>query len=141
MYAIITVVKVGMMVTYNIGTGLVVARREDSSWSPPSAISSCGIGWGAQAGGELTDFVIVLRSTEAVKTFDGTAHFSVGAGLSAAVCAIGRAAEADVRVGDGGCAACYTYSCSKVFCFPMQKTSLWRVKWSSRHTYNEPCLC
>ncbi|XP_039154723.1 uncharacterized protein LOC104414823 isoform X2 [Eucalyptus grandis] len=66
-----------------------------------------------QAGGELTDFVIVLRSTEAVKTFDGTAHFSVGAGLSAAVCAIGRAAEADVRVGDGGCAACYTYSCSK----------------------------
>ncbi|XP_010052155.2 FYVE, RhoGEF and PH domain-containing protein 5 [Eucalyptus grandis] len=111
--AIITVAKVGMMVTYNIGTGLVVARREDGSWSPPSAISSCGIGWGAQAGGELTDFVIVLRTTEAVKTFGGTAHFSVGAGLSAAVGPIGRAAEADVRAGDGGCAACYTYSCSK----------------------------
>lgn len=36
------------MVTYNIGTGLVIARREDGSWSPPSAISSFGIGWGAQ---------------------------------------------------------------------------------------------
>ena len=46
--AIITVVKVGMMVTYNIGTGLVVARREDGSWSPPSAISTFGVGWGAQ---------------------------------------------------------------------------------------------
>jgi len=66
-----------------------------------------------QAGGELTDFVMVLRTTEAVKTFGGTAHFSVGAGLSAAVGPIGRAAEADVRAGDGGCAACYTYSCSK----------------------------
>ncbi|KAL3713940.1 hypothetical protein ACJRO7_036345 [Eucalyptus globulus] len=95
-FAIITVVKVGMMVTYNIGTCLMVARREDGSWSPPSAISSCGIGWGAQAGGELTDFIIVLRTTKAVKTFGGTAHFSVGAGLSAAVGPIGRAAEADV---------------------------------------------
>lgn len=46
--AILTVVKVGVMVTYNIGTGLVIARREDGSWSPPSAISSFGVGWGAQ---------------------------------------------------------------------------------------------
>lgn len=46
--AILSVVKVGVMVTYNIGTGLVIARREDGSWSPPSAISSFGIGWGAQ---------------------------------------------------------------------------------------------
>lgn len=111
--AIITVVKVGMMVTYNIGTGLVLARREDGSWSPPSAISTFGVGWGAQAGGELTDFIIVLRTTEAVKTFSGNIHLSVGAGLSAAVGIVGRAAEADVRAGDGGYAACYTYSCSK----------------------------
>ena len=46
--AILTVVKVGMMTTYKIGTGLVVARREDGSWSPPSTISSFGVGWGAQ---------------------------------------------------------------------------------------------
>lgn len=111
--AIITVVKVGMMVTYNIGTGLVVARREDGSWSPPSAISTFGMGWGAQAGGELTDFIIVLRTTDAVKTFSGNVHLSIGAGLSAAVGNVGRAAEADLRAGDGGYAACYTYSCSK----------------------------
>jgi SH3 domain-containing YSC84-like protein 1 len=46
--AIVTVANVGMMVTYKIGTGLVVARRADGSWSPPSAISTCGIGYGAQ---------------------------------------------------------------------------------------------
>lgn len=46
--AIITVVKVGAVMTYNVGTGLVVARREDGSWSPPSAISSFGMGWGPQ---------------------------------------------------------------------------------------------
>ncbi|GLT68297.1 hypothetical protein SLA2020_405430 [Shorea laevis] len=111
--AILSIAKVGVMVTYNIGTGLVVARRDDGSWSPPSAISSFGVGWGAQAGGELTDFIIVLRTTDAVKTFSGCTHLSLGAGLSAAVGVIGRAVEADVRAGDGGCAACYSYSCSK----------------------------
>uniref|UniRef100_A0A2P2L3W8 FYVE-type domain-containing protein n=1 Tax=Rhizophora mucronata TaxID=61149 RepID=A0A2P2L3W8_RHIMU len=111
--AIITVVKVGVGVTYNIGTGLVVARREDGSWSPPSAISSFGVGWGAQAGAELTDFIIVLRTDDAIRTFCSNAHLSFGAGLSAAVGTFGRAAEAGLRAGDGGYAACYTYSCSK----------------------------
>ncbi|XP_057958294.1 uncharacterized protein LOC131151101 isoform X2 [Malania oleifera] len=111
--AILTVAKVGVMMTYKIGTGLVVARREDGSWSPPSAISSFGIGWGAQAGGEVTDFIIVLKTNDSVKTFSGNVHFSVGAGLSAALGIVGRAAEADVRAGDGGYAASYTYSCSK----------------------------
>lgn len=46
--AIITAVKVGVVVTYNLGTGLVIARREDGSWSPPSAVSTFGIGWGPQ---------------------------------------------------------------------------------------------
>ncbi|KAK0599444.1 hypothetical protein LWI29_005352 [Acer saccharum] len=111
--AVLTIAKVGVMVSYNIGTGLVVARREDGSWSPPSAISSIGIGWGAQAGGEFTDFIIVLRTESAVRTFSGNMHFSIGAGLSAAAGIVGRAAEADIRAGVGGYAACYTYSCSK----------------------------
>lgn len=46
--AILTIAKVGVMVTYKVGTGLVIARREDGSWSPPSAISSFGVGWGVQ---------------------------------------------------------------------------------------------
>lgn len=111
--AIVTIVKVGMMVTYNIGTGLVIARREDGSWSPPSAISTIGLGWGAQAGGEFADLIIVLRSEEAVKTFSSDVHFSVGAGLSAALGITGRTAEANVRAGTGGYSACYTYSCTK----------------------------
>ncbi|KAJ7976473.1 Zinc finger, FYVE-type [Quillaja saponaria] len=40
-------------------------------------------------------------------------HLSVGTGLSAVVGTVGRTAEADLHAGDGGCAACYTYSSSK----------------------------
>ncbi|XP_057539523.1 uncharacterized protein LOC130817691 [Amaranthus tricolor] len=111
--AILTVAKVGTVMTYKVGTGLVVARRKDGSWSAPSAIASFGLGWGVQVGGQFTDFIIVLRTSEAVKMFGGNMHISFGAGMSAAAGSVGRSAEADIRAGDGGCAACYTYSCSK----------------------------
>ncbi|KAL0338839.1 UNVERIFIED_CONTAM: SH3 domain-containing YSC84-like protein 1 [Sesamum angustifolium] len=46
--AILTVAKAGALLAYKLGTGLVVARRSDGSWSAPSAILSVGLGWGAQ---------------------------------------------------------------------------------------------
>uniref|UniRef100_A0A8R7R9R0 FYVE-type domain-containing protein n=1 Tax=Triticum urartu TaxID=4572 RepID=A0A8R7R9R0_TRIUA len=82
--AILTVVKAGAFLTYKLGTGLVVARKSDGSWSPPSAIASAGLGWGAQLGG-----------------------------LSAAAGPVGRVLEADVRAGNKGSGVCYTYSHSK----------------------------
>lgn len=111
--AILTAVKVGALITYKLGTGLVVSKRLDGSWSAPSAIVSAGLGWGPQFGGELTDFIIVLRGSETVKTFSSRMHFSVGAGLSAAAGPVGRVFEADVRSGERGSGMCYTYSCSK----------------------------
>ncbi|XP_042492493.1 uncharacterized protein LOC122072043 [Macadamia integrifolia] len=111
--AIITVAKAGMLLTYKLGTGLVVARRSDGSWSAPSAICSLGLGWGAQIGGELMDFIIVLHDSKAVKTFCSRMHFSLGAGCSAAAGPVGRVLEADLRAGDKGSGICYTYSCSK----------------------------
>ncbi|GMH04128.1 hypothetical protein Nepgr_005967 [Nepenthes gracilis] len=111
--AILTVAKVAMLVAYKLGTGLVVARKSDGSWSAPSAIASVGLGWGAQVGGELMDFIIVLHNSKAVKTFCSRMHFSLGAGCSAAAGPVGRVLEADLRAGDKGSGMCYTYSCSK----------------------------
>ncbi|KAF5748387.1 hypothetical protein HS088_TW04G00340 [Tripterygium wilfordii] len=111
--AILTVAKAGALVSYKVGTGLVIARRSDGSWSAPSAIFSVGLGWGAQIGGEFTDFIIVLHNSKAVKTFCSRMHFSLGAGCSAAAGPIGRVLEADLRAGDRGSGICYTYSCSK----------------------------
>ncbi|KAL0374629.1 UNVERIFIED_CONTAM: SH3 domain-containing protein [Sesamum radiatum] len=111
--AILTVAKAGALLAYKLGTGLVVARRSDGSWSAPSAILSVGLGWGAQVGGELMDFIIVLHDIKAVKTFCSRMHFSLGAGCSAAAGPIGRVVEADLRAGEKGSGMCYTYSCSK----------------------------
>ncbi|KAK8351519.1 hypothetical protein V6Z12_A05G038400 [Gossypium hirsutum] len=111
--AILTVVKAGVLVAYKLGTGLVIARRSDGTWSAPSALCSVGLGWGAQIGGELMDFIIVLHDSKAVKTFCSRMHFSLGAGCSAAAGPVGRVLEADLRAGDSGSGMCYSYSCSK----------------------------
>ncbi|XLR35311.1 hypothetical protein S83_063211 [Arachis hypogaea] len=112
--AILTVAKAGALLSYKIGTGLVVARRADGSCSAPSAVLSLGLGWGAQIGGELMDFIVILHDIKSVKAFCSRMHFSLGAGCSAAAGPVGRVLEADVRAGDRGSGMCYTYSCSKV---------------------------
>jgi hypothetical protein len=66
-YAILSVLKVGMGWSAAVGTGLVVARMEDGSWSPPSAIGLSSFGWGFQAGGELADLLLVLSDVETVQ--------------------------------------------------------------------------
>ncbi|KAJ6818151.1 uncharacterized protein M6B38_407410 [Iris pallida] len=111
--AILTVGKVGALFTYKLGTGLVVSRMSDGSWSAPSAILSVGLGWGVQVGAELMDFIIVLHGLETVKTFSSRMHFSLGAGMSVAAGPVGRVFEADLCTGDRGSGMCYTYSCSK----------------------------
>eukprot|EP00904_Undaria_pinnatifida_P008866 jgi/Undpi1/5109/HiC_scaffold_19.g08461.m1 len=111
--AFITFVKVGLFVTARVGTGLVVARRRDGGWSAPSALGSVGLGWGFQIGGELTDVVIVLNTVGAVEAFTGTGQVSLGTELSLSVGPVGRTASTDIRAGDGGVTAAFSYAHSK----------------------------
>ncbi|KAL7684415.1 putative ysc84 actin-binding domain-containing protein [Plasmopara halstedii] len=111
--AFLTVIKAGLIWTGKMGTGLVVARLHDGSWSAPSGIGTAGMGFGAEIGGEIVDFLIILGSPSAVKTFRKGTQISVGAGLDLAVGPVGRAAGASVNAGGGGVSGNYTYSHAK----------------------------
>lgn len=105
--AILTVTKAGFIVGRG-GIGIVVART-GNGWSGPSAIGTGGLGVGFQAGVEITEFVIVLNTQEAVDAFAKEGNVTLGANLSAAVGPVGRTAEANVALQ----AAMYTYSISQ----------------------------
>ena len=60
-------IKAGFVFSGKAGSGLVIARLPDGSWSAPSCIATGGVGWGLQIGADITDFVIVLNSEEAAK--------------------------------------------------------------------------
>lgn len=59
--AFLTVTKAGFLFSVRAGSGLVIARLADGSWSAPSAIGTAGVGAGLMAGAEMAEFFIVLK--------------------------------------------------------------------------------
>lgn len=96
--AIFRVVKAGFVWSGRAGSGVVIARLADGSWSAPSAIATGGVGFGGQIGAEITDFVVILNSSEAVLAFSHGGNVTLGGNLSVAAGPVGRNAEADLSL-------------------------------------------
>ncbi|KAJ5775554.1 uncharacterized protein N7511_000565 [Penicillium nucicola] len=108
--AIFTALRAGFLGSARFGSGLIVARLPDGSWSAPSAMGMGGVGAGGQFGMELTDFVFVLTTDLAVKTFMQAGSLTLGGNLSVAFGPIGRSAEAGGVLGAKGGAGVFAYS-------------------------------
>ncbi|CAK7200787.1 hypothetical protein SEUCBS139899_003486 [Sporothrix eucalyptigena] len=111
--AIITVFKAGFLGSARFGSGLVIARLPDGSWSAPSAIATGGAGFGGQIGFELTDFVFILNDSKAVKTFSQAGSLTLGGNVSLAAGPVGRNAEAAGAASLKSVAAVFSYSKTK----------------------------
>jgi len=85
-----------------------VARTRDG-WSGPAFIRTGGIGFGAQIGANVTEFVLALNTPEAVQAFTQETNSKLGGELSVAAGPVGRSAEASVTP----TAAVYAYSRSQ----------------------------
>ena len=106
--AVMTVVKVGFGLSGQGGQGVVVART-GNGWSGPSFVGTGGVGWGLQIGAQITEFVFVLNTREAVRAFSQDGNVKIGADVSAAAGPVGRDLQASVAPR----AAVYTYSRAK----------------------------
>ncbi|KAH9991194.1 DUF500-domain-containing protein [Xylariaceae sp. FL0662B] len=111
--AILTVIKAGFLGSARFGSGLVVARLPDGSWSAPSAIVTAGGGFGGQIGFELTDFVFILNDSHAVKTFSQQGSITLGGNVSIAAGPVGRNAEAAGAASLRSIAGIFSYSKTK----------------------------
>jgi SH3 domain-containing YSC84-like protein 1 len=93
--AILTVTKAGFIVSGRGGKGIVIARTE-KGWSGPSAIGTGGVGFGFQAGAQVSEVVLVLNTPAAVEAFSQAGNFTLGGNLSVTAGPVGRDAEAQV---------------------------------------------
>ena len=77
-----------------VGTGLVISRLQDGSWSAPVAIGALGLSWGLQIGGAVCDVMIVLMKPEALAPFtaESGTQFKFGPESGVAVGPMGRMA-------------------------------------------------
>lgn len=111
--AILTVIKAGFLGSARFGSGLVVARLADGTWSAPSALATGGGGFGGQIGFELTDFVFILNDAAAVKTFSQQGSITLGGNVSIAAGPVGRNAEAAGAASLKSVAGVFSYSKTK----------------------------
>lgn len=111
--AILTVLKAGFLFSGRAGSGVVVARLPDGTWSPPSAIVTAGAGVGGQVGAELTDFVFILNTEAAVESFAQYGSITLGGNISVAAGPLGRNAEVAGNASARNVAAIFSYSKTK----------------------------
>lgn len=111
--AIITVLKAGFLFSGRAGSGVVVARLPDGTWSPPSAIVTAGAGVGGQVGAELTDFVFILNTQAAVDSFAQYGSVTLGGNVSVALGPLGRNGEVAANGSLKNIAPIFSYSKTK----------------------------
>jgi len=113
--ATLTVVKGGFgLVGGEIGTGLVVARMSDGTWSAPSAIGAAGLSWGALVGAQISDHVFLLMTDNAVEMlFNNKGSINLGADVGISLGPLGRSLEGNIGATGSGIAPIYSYSLSK----------------------------
>lgn len=110
---ICTVLRGGFMASGRFGSGVIVARCADGSWSAPSAIGMVGCGFGGLVGVEITDFVFVLNDEYAVDTFSHNGSLSLSGNVSVAFGPLGRSAEFAGGASLKGAAAVFAYAKTK----------------------------
>ncbi|KAE8257385.1 hypothetical protein A4X13_0g2388 [Tilletia indica] len=92
--AIFTVFRTGFGLSGAGGSGVVVKRLPDGSWSGPSGLLLHTIGWGFLIGLDIYDVVLVLRTDKAVEAFRNP-KISVGAEIAVAAGPVGSGAMLD----------------------------------------------
>jgi lipid-binding SYLF domain-containing protein len=107
------------VVSGRVGTGLLIARLDGNdlrSWSAPCALGTVGMGWGMLAGGDITHYLVVLTTHEAVEALLG-GTVQLGAELGVAVGPMGRSATSHVSASNSDWAVhpAYSYAHSQGF--------------------------
>ncbi|KAG6866184.1 hypothetical protein C0991_007734 [Blastosporella zonata] len=136
--AVFQVLKAGFVFSGKAGSGIVIARLPDGSWSAPSCIATGGLGWGLQIGADITDFVIVLNSEDAVKAFSIGGNVTIGGNISASAGPIGTGGSVQATLAHP--APMFSYSKSKgLFAgMSLEGTVLIERKDANRDFYGSP---
>lgn len=143
------------------GSGVVTARLPDGSWSAPSCIATGGVGFGFQVnisrpqefalvpdthpppqlpqiGADISEFVVVMNSEEAVRSFGLAGNLTVGGSLSATAGPIGTGGAVQAAVAHP--APMFSYSRSKgLFAgVSLEGVALIERKDANREFYGQP---
>lgn len=99
--AVFTTARMGFHVSGATGSGIIVARLPDGSWSPPSGIQVHSVGAGFMVGLDIYDCVVVINTREALEAFTKT-RMSLGSDLAIVAGPWGAGGSVDFAAPTGG---------------------------------------
>ncbi|KAK1991135.1 hypothetical protein LX36DRAFT_675456 [Colletotrichum falcatum] len=99
--AIFTTARAGFNFSGATGSGVLVSRLPDGSWSPPSGIQVHALGAGFMIGIDIYDCVCVINSRDALAAFTGT-RVSLGPDVAVVAGPYGAGGTLDVGASFGG---------------------------------------
>lgn len=118
-FAFLTLLRVGMGGGgVKLGSGLAVLRREDGSWSAPSAIGMGGGFLGITLGADVVNLCLVLTSKKLCQGFLSRGQLNFEGEIGASMGPVGRNASA----GTVGLSPVYSYAQSKGLLFGVDVT-------------------
>jgi len=91
--------KVVVGVSLQGGSGIIISRLPDGTWSAPSAMGVYGLGVGLQFGLEVADFLFIIQTNEGMEHFKRGGNFVLGGNIGAAVVNCGREAYGAASLG------------------------------------------
>ncbi|OMJ26194.1 SH3 domain-containing protein [Smittium culicis] len=133
---ILSVLKGGFLYSGRVGSGIVVARLPNGSWSGPSAVGMIGLGIGGQIGAEITNLIIALNSPEDIDSFSSNKALLVGTNITVSSPAIGRNIEADVNLLKGLTVFSYSHSRGLFAGISLEGTLIVERKSANKKYYN-----
>lgn len=95
--AIFTTMRTGLWVSGAGGSGVLIARKEDGTWSPPSGIMLHTAGLGFLVGIDIYDCVVVINSAEALEAFTKV-RCTLGSEISVSAGPVGAGGVLDSEV-------------------------------------------
>jgi len=92
--------KMSFIFGARFGRGVLVVRQPDGAWSNPVFIQLLGGSFGAQAGAQSTDLVLVFQSQKGLDRFlKGKGKLTLGVDAAAAAGPVGKRFEASTDAG------------------------------------------
>jgi len=111
-FLFLTFLRVSFLGGLRLGSGLAIVKREDGTWSAPSAVGIGGLSLGFMAGSDCVNLCLVLMSRQICGVLASQNQFSLGGEIGASIGPIGRNAAVGFNVGRG-VAPVYSYSQSR----------------------------
>jgi len=132
-----SVVEAGFLFSGSVGTGVVIARKPDGSWSPPAALALGGVGCGVLIGAERKDVIIFAMDDPTFDAISGDFQYKIGGQASAAAGPVGREEEITLaNVSGDKVGATYSYSFNKgVFAGMSIESAILGVRTKENHSF------